>query len=401
MPSSQSSTENEKRRPRGDMYLRAEQRHQAEAAAARVTEILTPTVPSLYDGTPAGDAIQPPPALETLATTTSVATSGDGLVAPPPSMAGVDWSFVEPPPSELVAAAMAEGAVDARSGPAAPIADVPAAAASVAIADTVEQEVKGPAPASVATTPTREAPVTSTPIPISRTREPRVVSTTAAPVASTRRPQRRGQWQSLAPATVFGVIALAAAIGIASMFRPSRPERPVLNTASTAAGPATPAQIPTPPAQKPVVPIDGGTPPVAQQVQQTASPRPVEPPAVAQAAQRPVATQPAQRPAVTPPLRRPEVTPASAASQADRPAAVTPVHTAAEGQLRVTSTPSGARVTVNGIGWGQTPLTLAHLPLGAKTVRVTQDGYASQERLVDLRGDTASASVQFALRRAN
>jgi len=54
---------------------------------------------------------------------------------------------------------------------------------------------------------------------------------------------------------------------------------------------------------------------------------------------------------------------------------------------------------VNRIGWGQTPLTLAHLPLGPKTVRVTQTGYASQERQVDLRGDSALASVHMALRR--
>jgi len=102
---------------------------------------------------------------------------------------------------------------------------------------------------------------------------------------------------------------------------------------------------------------------------------------------------------LTPAARRADAAPASPAASGARPAAVTPVHTASEGQLRITSTPSGARVTVNGIGWGQTPLTLAHLPLGPKTVRVTQTGYASQERQVDLRGDSALASVHMALRR--
>jgi hypothetical protein len=62
----------------------------------------------------------------------------------------------------------------------------------------------------------------------------------------------------------------------------------------------------------------------------------------------------------------------------------------------VTSTPPGARVTINGIGWGQTPLTIGHLPLGVKTVRITREGYTSAQRTVDLRTD-ASSAVHVAL----
>jgi hypothetical protein len=95
----------------------------------------------------------------------------------------------------------------------------------------------------------------------------------------------------------------------------------------------------------------------------------------------------------------PAAEPVAPLSRAAR-AAATPVHTASEGQLRVTSTPPGARVTVNGIGWGQTPLTIGHLPLGTKTVRVTRDGYASQQRLVDIRGDQPTATLHLTLGRA-
>jgi hypothetical protein len=63
----------------------------------------------------------------------------------------------------------------------------------------------------------------------------------------------------------------------------------------------------------------------------------------------------------------------------------------------VISTPSGARVTVNGIGWGQTPLTIEHLPPGMKTVRVTRDGYVSQERFVDIRSNRPAVTLQVTL----
>jgi hypothetical protein len=79
--------------------------------------------------------------------------------------------------------------------------------------------------------------------------------------------------------------------------------------------------------------------------------------------------------------------------------AITPVSSAGEGQLRVTSTPSGARVTVNGIGWGQTPLTIEHLSPGMKSVRVTSEGYASQDRLVDLRSARPVATLHVTLTR--
>jgi cytoskeletal protein RodZ len=51
-------------------------------------------------------------------------------------------------------------------------------------------------------------------------------------------------------------------------------------------------------------------------------------------------------------------------------------------QLIVTSEPAGARVTVDGIGWGTTPVTIRYIPPGDKKVRVSRDGYAAAERIV-------------------
>jgi hypothetical protein len=74
-----------------------------------------------------------------------------------------------------------------------------------------------------------------------------------------------------------------------------------------------------------------------------------------------------------------------------RPRALDPV-------LRITSDPAGARVTVNGVGWGSTPVAIRNLPPGPKTIRVTKDGYVADQRLVSFSGASPS-SVQLRLRR--
>ena len=65
-------------------------------------------------------------------------------------------------------------------------------------------------------------------------------------------------------------------------------------------------------------------------------------------------------------------------------------------QLVITSKPEGARVTVDGIGWGPTPVTIRHLPEGVKRIRVTYDGYAGAERLVEVRPERVNRiSIQL------
>ena len=54
--------------------------------------------------------------------------------------------------------------------------------------------------------------------------------------------------------------------------------------------------------------------------------------------------------------------------------------------LVVRTEPEGARVTVNGIGWGAAPVTIRHLSAGDKHIRVTRDGYITEERVVPLAG---------------
>ena len=55
-------------------------------------------------------------------------------------------------------------------------------------------------------------------------------------------------------------------------------------------------------------------------------------------------------------------------------------------ELAIQTEPEGARVTVNGIGWGQSPVTIRHVEPGEKRIRVTMDGYAATERSVTVDG---------------
>jgi cytoskeleton protein RodZ len=80
------------------------------------------------------------------------------------------------------------------------------------------------------------------------------------------------------------------------------------------------------------------------------------------------------------------------------PAAAAPV----DGELRVQSDPDGAQVTVNGIGWGRTPVTVKYLPLGEKRVRLTKDGYATAERRIQITAERPVRPLHVTLQpRAN
>ena len=115
---------------------------------------------------------------------------------------------------------------------------------------------------------------------------------------------------------------------------------------------------------------------------------------------------------------RPEVTysaPVSstaASSAASQPATVQPLPATpslpvaqpqpraviSEPVLRVASDPPGARVTVDGVGWGITPVTIRNLPAGMKRVRATKDGYVADERVVSMSSGSGT-SIQLRLRR--
>jgi len=48
------------------------------------------------------------------------------------------------------------------------------------------------------------------------------------------------------------------------------------------------------------------------------------------------------------------------------------------------------------VGWGMTPLTVAHLPPGAKRVRLTKPGYRSEERVVGTDPEQPASSATAA-----
>jgi cytoskeletal protein RodZ len=53
-------------------------------------------------------------------------------------------------------------------------------------------------------------------------------------------------------------------------------------------------------------------------------------------------------------------------------------------ELVVVTEPAGARITVNGVGWGTSPAAIRYLPPGDKRIRVSKEGYITEERVVRL-----------------
>ena len=68
-----------------------------------------------------------------------------------------------------------------------------------------------------------------------------------------------------------------------------------------------------------------------------------------------------------------------------------------EGSMRILSEPAGAHVTVNGIRWGQTPVTVRHLAPGEKRVRISKDGYTSAEQRLQLTPDNPTQTLRVIL----
>jgi hypothetical protein len=189
----------------------------------------------------------------------------------------------------------------------------------------------------------------------------------ALPVAtSTPPPSARSTMLGRRPLALTGLAGAAMVVLAVWVFSgDARPEIPVQNAVTAAREAARPASVQNSP-----------------------------PPDVVQAASA------APAPAATSGTR-----PAPAAATPAEPVAATPVEDVApepplatEGRLVVVSEPPGARVTVNGVGWGSTPLTIRYLPLGEKRVRVTKTGYISAERTVRVDGRRPNATVRLALR---
>jgi len=88
---------------------------------------------------------------------------------------------------------------------------------------------------------------------------------------------------------------------------------------------------------------------------------------------------------VTPEIAASSVAPHVAADPT-QVAAPVPVPAKSVTALVVTTYPEGARVTVNGIGWGSSPATIQYLEPGQKRVRVSKEGYVAVERVLQVDG---------------
>ncbi len=96
---------------------------------------------------------------------------------------------------------------------------------------------------------------------------------------------------------------------------------------------------------------------------------------------------------------------AAARSSIELPAQPTPETTAMstsgageiDGELTIASTPSGARVLVNGINRGVTPVTVRYLPAGAYTIRVIYSGLTGVTRRATISAQRRRVTVSVEL----
>jgi len=86
----------------------------------------------------------------------------------------------------------------------------------------------------------------------------------------------------------------------------------------------------------------------------------------------------------TPPAAVQDVGTREADAHAQSPA--TPAVT----ELVITTDPVDARVVVNGVGWGSSPITIQHLAPGEKRLRVTKEGYMAVERVTHVVADRST-----------
>jgi cytoskeleton protein RodZ len=195
------------------------------------------------------------------------------------------------------------------------------------------------------------------------------------------------------PLPLAGVAAAAVAVAVLGAWALSgdaEPETPVQDAVTAAREAARPAS----------------TPATSTSVPATLRAVPATPTSAAATPRSSAATSSTQTStAIQAEARQPPAAPDAAATSGTRDvagvaraeeAARQPLAT--EGRLVVLSDPAGARVTVNGVGWGSTPLTIRYLPLGEKRVRLTKPGYVSQERTVRVDGRRPEATLRVTLR---
>jgi serine/threonine protein kinase len=143
------------------------------------------------------------------------------------------------------------------------------------------------------------------------------------------------------------------------------------------------------PAPAPIEP----TPPASSAERQT--PPPVTPPAAAPSAVSPSAATPP--PAASSPVFTTPATPPSGAPRTAPPRAATGPPT--DGRLLVRTTPAGARLFIDEREYGVTPFAARNLARGSHRVRVTRDGYNTEDRRVVITAAQPSQSLTIPLER--
>jgi hypothetical protein len=172
-------------------------------------------------------------------------------------------------------------------------------------------------------------------------------------------------------AVVFLAVGFAAGYGVAS--------RQWLIGADVSLSPEAIAATQDPASIAPVAAASAGTPAA---------------PVSSSAPAAPISTEAADP---APPAAAPVASAAAPPPSSPRPAPPAPP---AESRLDIRSTPAGARVLVDGRAVGRTPLTLRGISAGAHTVRLTNDGYAAQDRRVVVTEGRPSQSLNVTLVRS-
>jgi cytoskeletal protein RodZ len=88
---------------------------------------------------------------------------------------------------------------------------------------------------------------------------------------------------------------------------------------------------------------------------------------------------------------------AATSGSSSRPASEAAGEADVEGELRIDSQPAAARVVVNGIARGSTPVRIRYLPAGSYTIRVVRDGYEGKERSVSITAERPIRSISMVL----
>jgi len=111
------------------------------------------------------------------------------------------------------------------------------------------------------------------------------------------------------------------------------------------------------------------------------------------------AAQPVAAPAEptpAPDAATPEVVAPAAATQTALEPTQAPAAAVSATELVVTTEPEGARITVNGIGWGSSPARIQYLEPGQKRIRVSKEGYVAVERVLQVdQGRRQALNIQL------